>query len=194
MKNVLIVVAIIALLLGLTYNSMVKPRNNVDLAWDNVQTQYQRRADVINNLIGSVKSQANFEQKTLTDIIEARSKATSINLKADDLTPENMAKFEAAQAGLNGSLSRLMLVVENYPNLRTSDAYLAFMKEIEGSENRVAKAREDFNASIKDYNNAVTTFPKNLVASLFGFAKKDGFNASAAAQDAPDVDKKLNGN
>ncbi|MCL4150324.1 UNVERIFIED_CONTAM: hypothetical protein GTU68_034445 [Idotea baltica] len=171
-----------------SYNGLVEKDNNVETLWSKVQTQYQRRADLIGNLVKTVQGAADFEKGTLTDVIEARSKATAVQLSADDLTPENMAKFQAAQDQLSGSLSRLLVSVERYPDLKANQNFLELQAQIEGTENRIAVARNDFNAGVGDYNLSVRTFPNNLMAGMFGFAKKAFFEASEASQDAPDVD------
>ncbi|KPM47185.1 LemA family protein [Jiulongibacter sediminis] len=180
------------LLLGMygcnSYNGLVAKDNNVEQLWANVQTQYQRRADLINNLVKTVQGAADFERGTLTDVIEARAKATSIQLSADELTPENMEKFQAAQDQLSGTLSRLLVAVERYPDLKANQNFLELQAQIEGTENRIAVARNDFNAGIADYNLAVRSFPMNLMAGMFGFERKAPFAASEAAQEAPDVD------
>ncbi len=188
MKNVLIVVAILALLLGLTYNSMIKPRNQVDKAWSDVQAQYQRRGDVIDNLVNTVKGAANFEQKTLTDVINARASASKITVNPADLTPEKLKEFQASQGQLSQALGRLMVVSEQYPALKTSQNFLDLQAQIEGTENRVLRSREVFNDEVLKYNNAISTFPKNLVAGLFKFVSKPGFTAEEASQKAPKVD------
>ncbi|MGR3812068.1 LemA family protein [Jiulongibacter sp. NS-SX5] len=180
------------LLLGMygcnSYNGLVAKDNNVEQLWANVQTQYQRRADLIGNLVKTVQGAADFERGTLTDVIEARSKATSIQLSADELTPENMAKFQSAQDQLSGTLSRLLVAVERYPDLKANQNFLELQAQLEGTENRIAVARNDFNAGIADYNLAVRQFPMNLMAGIFGFERKSPFEASEAAQDAPNVD------
>ncbi|WP_341228347.1 LemA family protein [uncultured Arcticibacterium sp.] len=171
-----------------SYNGLVEKDNNVETLWSKVQTQYQRRADLIGNLVKTVQGAADFERGTLTDVIEARSKATAVQLSADDLTPENMAKFQAAQDQLSGSLSRLLVSVERYPDLKANQNFLELQAQIEGTENRISVARNDFNAGVGDYNLSVRTFPNNLMAGFFGFSKKAFFEASEGAQDAPDVD------
>ncbi|MCR9064783.1 MAG: LemA family protein [Cytophagales bacterium] len=170
-----------------SYNGLVEKDNNVEKLWANVQTQYQRRADLIENLVKTVQGAADFERGTLTDVIEARSKATSIQLTADELTPENMQKFQAAQDQLSGALSRLLVAVERYPDLKANQNFLELQAQLEGTENRIAVARNDFNTGVGDYNLAVRTFPRNIMANIFGFDKKAFFEASAEAQNAPDV-------
>ncbi len=171
-----------------SYNGLVEKDNNVDKLWANVQTQYQRRADLIGNLVKTVQGAADFERRTLTDVIEARSKATAIQLSADDLTPENLAKFQAAQDQLSGALSRLLVSVEQYPNLKANQNFLELQAQLEGTENRISVARNDFNEGVSQYNLAVRQFPMNLLAGIFGFETRAFFEASEAAQSAPSVD------
>jgi LemA protein len=171
-----------------SYNGLVEKDNNVDKLWSNVQTQYQRRADLIGNLVKTVQGAADFEKGTLTDVINARAAATAVNVSVDDLTPENMAKFQAAQDQLGGSLSRLLVAVERYPELKANQNFLELQAQLEGTENRISVARNDFNAGVGDYNLSVRTFPNNLMAGIFGFAKKAFFEATEKAQGAPDVE------
>lgn len=189
-KGSLILIGIIALF-GVyscnSYNGLVAKDNTVDQLWSKVQTQYQRRADLIGNLVKTVQGAADFEKSTLTDVINARAAATQIKLEANDLTPENMAKFQAAQDQLSGSLSRLLVAVEQYPQLKANQNFLELQAELAGTENRIAVARNDFNAGVGEYNLAVRTFPMSLLAGLFGFEKKAFFEASQGAQNAPDV-------
>lgn len=189
-KGTLILIGLIALF-GVyscnSYNGLVGKDNHVQKAWGEVQNQYQRRADLIGNLVKTVQGAADFEKSTLTEVIEARASASQIKLDANDLTPENMAKFEAAQSQLNGALSRLMMVAEQYPQLQANKNFLELQAQIEGTENRITVARKDFNEATADYNLAVRTFPANIMAGIFGFAQKELFKASEAAQSAPDV-------
>jgi LemA protein len=187
MKNAIIVIVLLAALLGLTYNSMIKPKNAVDKSWSDVQAQYQRRGDLIDNLVRTVQGAANFEKSTLTDVINARASASKITLDPTNMTPEKMQEFQNAQGGLSQALGKLMVVSEQYPQLRTSQNFLDLQAQIEGTENRVTKARVDYNEVILNYNNAISTFPKNLVAGLFGFKNKPGFGADDASQKAPKV-------
>ncbi len=189
-KGTLLLIGLIALF-GVyscsSYNGLVSKDNLVEKAWGEVQNQYQRRADLIGNLVKTVQGAADFEKSTLTDVINARAAATQIKLEADDLTPENMAKFEAAQSQLSGSLSRLLVAVEQYPQLKANQNFLELQAQLEGTENRITVARKDFNDTTADYNLAVRTFPANLMAGIFGFARKELFQATEAAQTAPDV-------
>lgn len=191
MSKTLIVVVVIALILGMfgcsSYNGLVEKDAAVQEKWSQVQTQYQRRADLIPNIVNTVKGAADFEKSTLTAVIQARSKASSINLSADQLTPENIQKFQAAQDQLSGSLSRLLAVAEAYPNLKANQNFLELQAQLEGTENRIAVARNDFNGAVKTYNVSVRSFPNNIFAGIFGFPVKGFFEASQAAQSAPTV-------
>ena len=152
-----------------------------------VQTQYQRRSDLIPNLVRTVQGAANFEKSTLTEVIQARAKATSINLNADQLTPENIQKFQAAQDQLSGSLSKLLAVAEAYPDLKATQNFSELQAQLEGTENRISVSRNDFNGAVKTYNQSVRSFPNNIFAGIFGFPVKGFFEASQAAQSAPTV-------
>lgn len=181
------IVVIIAIWAFTGYNGVIGQDENVKKAWSNVQTEYQKRSDLVGQLVATVKGVANFEQKTLTDVIEARSKATSINLKADDLTPENMAKFQQAQEQLKGSLSRLLVVAEQYPQLKATENFSKLQGQLEGIENDVKSSRNTFNEAINTYNVKVRRFPVNILAGLFGFKVKEGFKADAGTEKAPVV-------
>jgi LemA protein len=189
-KGLLIFVGLL-LLFGVygcsSYNGMVGKDTNVQDLWAKVQTQYQRRSDLIGNLVKTVQGAADFEKGTLTAVIEARASATSIKLDAKDLTPENLAKYQAAQDQLSGSLSRLLVSVEQYPNLKANQNFLELQAQIEGTENRISVARDNFNSGVKEYNLSVRTFPNSILAGIFGFAQKAFFQASESAQSAPDV-------
>ncbi len=174
-------------LTGCNYNGMVAKDVEVQNRWANVQAQYQRRADLIPNLVRTVQGAANFEKSTLTAVIQARANATGINLRAEDLTPENIKKFQAAQDQLSGSLSRLLAVAENYPQLKATEQFSELSAELAGTENRITVARNDFNTAVKDYNIMIRSFPNNIFAGMFGFAPKGFFEASQAAQSAPTV-------
>ncbi len=169
------------------YNSVIKQDENVKKTWNNVNTEYQKRADLVDNLVATVKGAADFEQKTLTDVIEARSKATSVNFTADQLTPENMAKFQEAQGQLTGALSRLMVVVEQYPALKATENFKQLQGQLEGIENDVRNSRKVFNDAINTYNTRVRSFPMNMLAGMFGFSAKEGFKADEGAEKAPKV-------
>lgn len=169
------------------YNSMVEKREAVNGAWGNVESAYQRRADLVPNLVNTVKGAANFEQTTLTQVIEARSKATSIQLKADDLTQENLDKFQAAQEDLKGALSRLLVTVEQYPELKATAAFMELQAQLEGTENRINTERNRFNDAVQDYNAYIAKFPQVFIAKMFGFTEKAYFKAAAGADKAPEV-------
>ena len=188
---VLIVIVLFILILGgcgcSGYNSLVGQDENVKKAWANVQTDYQNRADLVPNLVNTVKGAANFEQSTLTQVIEARAKATSVNISADSLTPANMQKFQAAQAELSGALSRLLVSVERYPELKANQNFLQLQGQLEGIENGIRNSRRTFNDAVNNYNVQVRKFPMNFLAGMFGFHAKEPFAADAGAQNAPKV-------
>ncbi|WP_345030707.1 LemA family protein [Ravibacter arvi] len=170
-----------------TYNGMVSKDEAVKEAWAKVQSQYQRRADLIPNLVNTVKGAADFEKSTLESVIEARAKATQTTISPDNLTPENIQKFQAAQDGLSSALSRLLVSVERYPELKANQNFLELQAQLEGTENRITIARNDFNGTVRDYNSTVRSFPANIMAGIFGFQTKTPFEASQAAQNAPAV-------
>lgn len=187
----LVVLGILVLLVFMgcgQYNSLVQQDENVKKVWNNVQSQYQRRADLIPNLVNTVKGEANFERGTLNDVINARARATSMQINPDNLTPENIEKFQAAQGQLSGALSRLLVTVEQYPNLRANDAFRNLQTQLEGTENRIAVARNDFNAAVQTYNTQVRKFPTVLFAGIMGFGRREGFTADAGSENAPKVD------
>jgi LemA protein len=169
------------------YNTMVELDQGVQESWADVQSQYQRRNDLIQNLVATVKEYADFEQETLTKVIEARSKATSVNLNADELTPETLAKFQKAQGQLSGALSRLMVVVERYPDLKANQNFLQLQAQLEGTENRINRARDLFNDATRAYNTYTNKFPQLLFAGMFGFDDKPYYEAEEGADKAPDV-------
>lgn len=170
------------------YNNMVEKDEQIGQKWADVQTQYQRRADLIPNLVNTVKGFAEQEKEVLTQVVEARAKATSMNINAGDLTPEKMAEFQQAQEGVRSSLGRLMVVVEKYPELKSNQNFLELQAQLEGTENRIAVARQKFNEVVQDYNSYIRGFPRVIYASWFGFEKKVYFEAEAGAQNAPAVE------
>ncbi|MEQ9187084.1 MAG: LemA family protein [Cryomorphaceae bacterium] len=170
------------------YNNMVEKDETIGQKWADVQSQYQRRSDLIPNLVSTVKGYADFEQATLTGVIEARSKATGVNIQADDLTPENIAKFQAAQSQLSGALSRLLVTVERYPELKANQNFLELQAQLEGTENRIAVARQKFNEAVQDYNSYIRSFPRVIYAGWFDFEKKGYFEADAGTENAPKVE------
>ncbi|HOA38996.1 MAG TPA: LemA family protein [Flavihumibacter sp.] len=191
-KNLLLIVIAGAILLlggcGCSgYNNMVKLDENVKNKWANVQSDYQRRADLIPNLVNTVKGAANFEQETLTKVMEARAKATSVTIDPSNITPEKLAEYQQAQAGVTGALGRLMAVVENYPDLKANQNFRDLQAQLEGTENRIKVSRNDFNEAVQSYNTSVRTFPNNLFAKMFGFQVKNGFAADPGADKAPKV-------
>jgi LemA protein len=166
---------------------MVSQDENVKAKWANVQSDYQRRADLIPNLVNTVKGAANFEQETLTRVIEARAKATSVNVNAENLTPEKIAQFQQAQAELSGALSRLLVTVERYPELKANQNFLDLQKQLEGTENRIKVSRNDFNGAVQNYNNTIRKVPNNIFAGMFGFKVRQPFTADPGAERAPEV-------
>lgn len=191
-KNLtLIVIAVLLIFLGgcgcKGYNGLVEQDETVKKAWNNVQSDYQRRADLIPNLVSTVKGEANFEQTTLTNVIQARASATQIKLDAKDLSPEKIKEFQAAQGQLSQALGKLMMITENYPNLKANEAFKGLQVQLEGTENRIKIARNDFNAAVADYNIKARSFPMNILAGLTGFKPKEGFQAEAGSEKAPEV-------
>ena len=181
------VVALLAIFCYTTYNGLVEKDEAVATAWSNVETQYQRRADLIPNLVNTVKGYAAHESETLESVIAARSAATSINLTADELTPEKIAEYQAAQQQVRSALGRLIAIAENYPDLKANQNFLELQAQLEGTENRIAVARKEFNEIARIYNVAVRRFPANLVAGIGGFDTKAYFEADEAAAQAPVV-------
>ena len=180
-------VAVVVIFFYATYNGFVNKEEGLKGAWADVETQYQRRADLIPNLVSTVKGYAAHETQTLNDVTEARARATSINLSADDLTPEKLAQFQQAQAQVRSALGRLIAVSESYPDLKANQNFLELQAQLEGTENRIAVARKDFNDMARVYNVAVRRFPANLVAGMFGFEQKPYFESSEGSEAAPQV-------
>ena len=188
--GLLIILAIVVIVgfLGCSgYNGLVTQDESVKKALNNVQADYQNRSDLVGNLVNTVKGAANFEQKTLTDVVAARAKATSVNIDANNLTPEKVAQFQAAQGQLSGSLSRLLATVEAYPTLRATENFTKLQSQLEGIENGIKNSRKLFNDEINLYNTKVRSFPMNILGGLFGFKQKQGFTADAGAEKAPEV-------
>lgn len=172
-----------------TYNSLVASEERVEQVWGDVETQYQRRADLVPNLVNTVRGAADFEQETLESVTEARARATSINLDADDLDdPAAMRAFQEAQSELSGALSRLLAVSENYPQLRATEAFRDLQAQLEGTENRITVARRDYNESVRQYNTEVRRFPTSIFAGVFGFDRRTPFEADEGTEVAPEVD------
>jgi LemA protein len=170
-----------------TYNTFIQKEVVTNGQWAEVETQYQRRSDLIPNLVSTVKGYAEFEQSTLTQVIEARAKATSVNVDASNLTPEKLAQFQGAQENLSGALGRLLVSVERYPDLKANQNFLELQAQLEGTENRIAVARRNFNQSVQDYNSNLRTFPNNIFAGWYGFEQKGYFEASEGSENAPSV-------
>ena len=170
-----------------TYNSMVSNREAVTSQWGNVQTQYQRRMDLIPNFVNTVKGAANFEQKTLTDVIEARANATKVTVDPKNLTPEMLANFQKAQGGVSSALGRLMVVVEKYPELKATQNFRDLQTELEGTENRIATERKKFNDLAQAYNVTIQRFPASIIAGIGHFTEKPYFQAAEGADKAPEV-------
>ncbi len=190
--SIILLVVLALLLIGgcMTCNvqkSLVTLDENAKSKWGEVQNQYQRRADLVPNLVATVKGAANFEQKTLTDVINARAKATSIQVDPDKLTPEKLREFQQAQGELSQALGRLMVITENYPQLRATEAFRDLQVQLEGTENRITVARKAFNDAVQQYNTQLRVFPNNIFAGMMGFQTKGMFEADPNAQKAPQV-------
>jgi LemA protein len=191
--GIIIVLGLILLLGGCGcsgYNTMVSQDQNVKGKWGNVQSEYQRRSDLIPNLVSTVQGAADFEKSTLTDVINARAKATSTTIDPTNLTPESIAKFQQAQGELSGALSRLLVSVERYPDLKANQNFRDLQAQLEGTENRIKVSRNDFNTSVQTFNTTVKSFPNNIFAGMFGFKEKGYFAADPGADKAPTVDFK----
>ncbi|MBL7848029.1 MAG: LemA family protein [Cyclobacteriaceae bacterium] len=182
-----IVLGALVLLGFSSYNGLVGKQENVGLAWGNVESDYQRRADLIPNLVNTVKGYANFEQTTLTQVMEARASATQVKIDANNLTPENVAAFQQAQGTLGSALGRLLAVAENYPDLKANQNFLDLQAQLEGTENRINVSRQRFNDAVNAYNVSRRRFPTVIFASLLGFGEKGYFKADAGAEKAPEV-------
>lgn len=191
-KNLVLVITIgviaIVLMWGVSgYNGLVSMDEGVQNKWADVETQYQRRADLIPNLVNTVKGYAAHEKETLESVVKARSEATNVKIDPTNMTAEQMAQYQNAQNGVSAALSKLLLVVEKYPDLKANQNFLELQSQLEGTENRITVARRDYNAAAKEYNTAVRKFPKNLLAGMFGFEKKEYFEAQEGAKAAPEV-------
>lgn len=188
MKRLFFLLAAALTLSSCGYNTLVEQEEQVAQAWSKVETQYQRRSDLIPNLVNTVKGYADFEQETLTQVIEARSKATGINVDAENLTPEAIGKFQEAQNQLSGALSRLLVTVERYPDLKANQQFSQLQAQLEGTENRISVARDRFNEAVGTYNTSTKKFPKNITASIFDFEEKGYFESDAGTENAPQVE------
>lgn len=171
-----------------TYNSLVSKDEAVSTAWANVQSQYQRRADLVPNLVNTVKGYASHESATLENVVSARAKATQITLSADGLSEAKLREFQAAQGELSQALGRLLAVTENYPELKASENFSELQAQLEGTENRINESRQRYNAAVQEYNVGVRRFPANIVAGLFGFGRKTAFEAASGTEQAPTVE------
>lgn len=187
---IILIVVGVMLVFGMcssTYNSAISKDEGVKAAWSQVENQYQRRADLIPNLVNTVKGYADFEKSTLEAVIQARASATQVKVDPNQLTPENIQRFEQAQQGLSGALGRLLVVSENYPDLKANQNFMDLQKQLEGTENRISVERKNFNTSVQDYNSYIRRFPTNLLVGMFGFSPKGYFQSQAGAERAPEV-------
>ncbi|MGK0413060.1 MAG: LemA protein [Polaribacter sp.] len=173
-------------------NNAVILQEDAKTTWSNVESAYQRRNDLIGNLVKTVQGAADFEKSTLTDVINARAKATSVNINAGNLTPEKMAQFQQAQSGLNGALSKLLVSVERYPDLKANQNFLELQSQLEGTENRINVARDRFNEGVNNYNKHIKIFPNSLLAGIFNFEAMDRYQANAGSENAPDINFDFN--
>ena len=184
--GVVVLLVVVAVVGG--YNGLVGKREATDQAFSNIQSQYQRRADLVPNLVKTVQGAADFEKSTITDVTNARAKATSMNIDPSKATPEQLQQYQNAQGELSQALGRLLAVAENYPQLKATEAFRDLQSQLEGTENRIAVARNDYNNVARTYNTSIQTFPTSLTAGLFGFDKKAYFEADKGAEKAPQVD------
>lgn len=182
------IVAIIAIWAITSYNGLVSMKENVSNQWSNVETQYQRRSDLIPNLVNTVKGYASHEKETLEGVIAARSQATQMKVDASNLTPESLAKYQKAQGEIGAALGKLLAITENYPDLKANQNFLELQAQLEGTENRISVARKNFIDSATKYNTAIASFPKNIFAGMFGFEKRPYFEAEEGAEKAPKVE------
>ena len=171
-----------------SYNGLVEKDENVEQAWGQVQSAYQRRADLVPQLVNTVKGAADFERSTITSVIEARAKATSVTIDPSNITPEQLQQFQQAQAGLSSSLSRLLATFERYPELKATDNFRELQAQLEGTENRIKVERDNFNEKVTTYNKSVRSFPTTIYASIFGFDRRPQFESDPGSEDAPEVD------
>jgi LemA protein len=201
MSKTLIVIGVIVLIVIIlyssfkgTYNTMVTKSQDTQAKWASVESQYQRRTDLYNSVVKVIQGSAEFERGTLKDVIEARAKATSVNVDPSKLTPESIQQFQQAQDQLSSAFSKLLVVVERYPTLQTTQQFKDFQTQIEGTENRINKARDDFNLSVQDYNTYIKRFPSNLFAGMFGFTEKGYFKSNPGSENPPDINFNMNSN
>ena len=189
-KSTIILVAVIAALamwVISAYNGMVKMDESVSTAWSNVENQYQRRTDLIPNLVNTVKGYAAHEKETFEAVVSARSKATQMTIDADNLTPEKLQQYQKAQGEIGAALGRLLAITENYPELKANENFKELQAQLEGTENRISVERRNFNEVARTYNTSIRTFPKSILAGMFGFDKRPYFEAEEGANKAPEV-------
>ena len=189
-KSTIILIAVIAIaaIWGVSaYNGLVKMDKSVSTAWSNVENQYQRRTDLIPNLVNTVKGYASHEKETFEAVVSARSKATQMTVDADNLTPEKLQEYQKAQGEIGAALGRLLAITENYPELKANENFKELQAQLEGTENRISVERRNFNEVARSYNTAIRTFPKSLLAGMFGFEKRPYFEAEEGANKAPEV-------
>lgn len=190
-KGLIITVVVIALVAiwGISsYNGLVSMDENVSNQWANVETQYQRRSDLIPNLVNTVKGYAKHESETLESVMQARSQATQVKIDPSNCTPQQLAAYQKAQGDVTTALGKLLAITENYPDLKANQNFLELQSQLEGTENRINVARKDFNDTAKKYNTSLRSFPRNIIASMFGFEKRAYFEAEAGAEKAPKVE------
>ena len=185
-----LLVALVALvsLNSCGYNTMTEKEEAINKAWSNVENQYQRRSDLIPNLVNTVKGYAQHEQSTLTAVMEARSKATQLTVNAEDLTPEKLKEYQAAQGQVTSALGKLLAISEAYPDLKANENFKELQAQLEGTENRISVERRNFNEVVGDYNTYIRKFPQNIIANIFGFDKRAYFEAEAGSEKAPKVE------
>lgn len=184
----IVVIALVALWGISSYNGLVSMDENVSNSWANVETQYQRRSDLIPNLVNTVKGYAKHESQTLEAVMAARSQATQVKIDPSNCTPQQLAAYQKAQGNVTTALGKLLAITENYPDLKANQNFLELQSQLEGTENRINVARKDFNDSAKEYNTSLRRFPRNIIASMFGFEKRNYFEAEAGAEKAPKVE------
>ena len=184
----IVVIALVALWGISSYNGLVSMDENVSNQWANVETQYQRRSDLIPNLVNTVKGYAKHESETLESVMQARSQATQVKIDPSNCTPQQLAAYQKAQGDVTTALGKLLAITENYPDLKANQNFLELQSQLEGTENRINVARKDFNDSAKEYNTSLRRFPRNIIASMFGFEKRNYFEAEAGAEKAPKVE------
>lgn len=184
----IVVIALVAIWGISSYNGLVSMDENVSNSWANVETQYQRRSDLIPNLVNTVKGYAKHESQTLESVMQARSQATQVKIDPSNCTPQQLAAYQKAQGDVTTALGKLLAITENYPDLKANQNFLELQSQLEGTENRINVARKDFNDTAKKYNTSLRRFPRNIIASMFGFEKRAYFEAEAGAEKAPKVE------